>query len=167
LVDKDRRGGGVGIGNPTFEEDESRVLKEQAQYAFALFVEIFGDSFPPSAFAQVQSIVKISSKRCLLDGRSWSAFTMGNAVYIKASPESFNCEDSENFKRLIVALFELTEEILRCDRLVFCLDRHNEGGRLQTLIKALLYVGFELTPSAHRTTSPAPSSSLIFLGYNI
>lgn len=164
LAGRDRGGGGRLTG-------EESVLKQQAQQAFGLFMEIFSGSYPPSAFAQVQSIVKIESKQCLADDGSLSAFIIGSTVYIKVNGQ-LQCEDSAAFKQLLVALLELTEDILRCDQLILCLDR--ASSQLQPLMKSLLYIGFELvgTPSllsatiSQSATAP-PSPALVFLGYSI
>ena len=51
----------------------------------------------------------------------------------------------DDFTTALVALLELTEEVLRCDRLFICLER--DEAETNSLVRSLMFAGFHLAES--------------------
>lgn len=89
----------------------------------------------------------------------WSAFTIDATLFFQ--PPSYNSWVDDDFRTCIMAILELAENHLSCEKVVVCL--HKDSSEVADFVKALMYVGFELChPKVFNQ-----SSDYLLVGYEV
>ncbi|KAJ9083217.1 hypothetical protein DSO57_1036895 [Entomophthora muscae] len=89
----------------------------------------------------------------------WSAFTLDTILFFQ--PPAYNAWVDDDFRTCILAILELAENRLSCEKVVVCLNKHSPDAA--DFVKALMYVGFELChPKAYEQ-----NQDFLLVGYEL
>jgi hypothetical protein len=114
-----------------------------AKKAIAMFLDIYSYRNLSQFSNSCRRLVKIVfdlSKFCpkMCGFLEFFGLQLEDALFLSV-PEDLCHVDSSVFKRILVSLLDLSDEVLQCDRLIFCLSPNQ-----LTVVKAFIYSGFEI-----------------------
>ncbi|KAG2202209.1 hypothetical protein INT47_002128 [Mucor saturninus] len=131
-------------------------------------VQVFGQT---SLFdVQVKEILSISTSHSVdksLRNLSCEAFIHNDTVFISspfvgANAVLLNWADGE-FQSCITHLIELAEEKTGCSALIISIDRRNYKDSISTILRAFMYLGFEMVDPSIYGQEPG----YVFVGYEL
>lgn len=175
---------------------QRRALVEISRHAYEWCVDLFGAIRARDMFSVgVDSLARLSTRRIV--GRSRTASSTSStrssqsSDYASSSSSSSSEEDVSVYDswlcvshkctvyvRLpstidgivshsqIRSLLEMAEEVMKGKNVVICIDRQMKMN-IQSQLRMLLYVGFQLFRPTTNATNTAASNNWIFVGYDL
>ncbi|KAJ2029070.1 hypothetical protein H4S04_003639 [Coemansia sp. S16] len=131
------------------------------QAAADLQREVFPHGVPSqgvlkSGRAAISADVLFTAAGC---GGGWHGFIVDDILYVYAPGFEGN---EQHFRRAVMALMDLAEEVLKCFSVVVALPKNNSSAEAVSLARAFLYSGFELvSPLLYQ-----PSPAYLLVGYD-
>lgn len=147
--------GGFDVPNGKIDapDENKEIITGLTRLGKSLSREVFPGIVPDSSMA----IISRSSDPLRVN--LWSAFAVGTTLFFQ--PPSYNSWVDDDFRTCIMAILELAENRLSCEKVVVCL--HKDSSDAADFVKALMYVGFELCHSKVFNQS----SDYLLVGYAI